>query len=204
METLMILNIRGTNGSGKTTLARRFIHQDATVVDLVDYKLESGKPRTVTGYLSPAESFGPVCVVGSYRTQCGGMDTIPSFDLSQKAILRATSMAADIICEGILASTVFGSWGKFAKEMNEFGRPFAFAYLTTPLDICLQRIYERRKEVAKRTTFNEQLVRDKFKAIAATRDKARRAGFLVYDIPFETSAHSTLAILKGKGDSFRV
>ena len=81
----MIINIRGTNGSGKTTLARQLIGPDAQPIDLVQYdsptKRDPERKQWVEGYGQP----GGFLAVGSYKQGCGGMDTIPSFELQQVA-----------------------------------------------------------------------------------------------------------------------
>lgn len=191
----MILNIRGTNGSGKTTLARSFITENSAYVDLVSYKTEKGKDKTVIGYVHSENS---VCVVGSYRTACGGMDSIPSFDLSMKSIDAALTLTRDVVAEGILCSTVYGSWALFAQS-----RDFRFAYMQTPIEICLERIRERIRARGKEVKFSEKLVRDKFKAISATRDKALRDKHLVYDLPYGDEARAAHDIVSGAGDNYR-
>lgn len=196
----MIVNIRGANGAGKTTAARYFITPDCYETDLAPYKTKSGKDKAVLGTINPKFD---VTVVGSYRTGCGGMDTIPSFDLSYKSIRLAGAVTQHVVCEGILASTVFGSWAEFAKEAGGHREmaPFAFAYLRVPLAECLRRIYERNGGAK----IKEDLVKSKISAIEATRTKAIRAGFLVYDLPLGEgeAGPAVAAILKCEGEQYR-
>lgn len=191
----MILNIRGTNGSGKTTLARAFIKPDTEVV-LTEYTHQlkaSVISRPIYGYRSDG-----VCVIGSYRTACGGLDTIKTFELSRRVIRTALELGdSHVIAEGVLASTVFGSWAAFARQMDEAGYPFVFAYLQTPVEVCLERIRMRNGGKA----IDEKLVRDKVRAVAATREKAMAAGLQVYDLPLGGELEAAHAILRGEGDA---
>lgn len=185
---MTIINIRGTNGSGKTTLARELIGQDIHPVDLVQYtsptKRDPDRQKFVEGWGQP----GGFLAVGSYKQGCGGMDTIPSFELQQQAVLAAARWMRDgrplagiqpqhIVCEGVLASTVAGSWLDFFRHFPAGGHDVIVAYLDTPLEMCLERITAR--QIASKGEAREikvDQVRDKVRAIAATRAKFDAAG----------------------------
>lgn len=182
----MIINIRGTNGSGKTHLARQLIGADAQPVDLVWYdaptKKAPDRKLSVEGWGQPDAFFA----VGSYKQGCGGMDTIPSFDLQQQAVLRAARWEGlaghaprDIVCEGVLASTVAGSWLEFFRHFPSAGHNVLIAYLDTPLELCLERITAR--QIAAKGEAREiktDLVANKIRAIEATREKFKAAGIM--------------------------
>ena len=186
----MIINIRGTNGSGKTTLARQLIGPDAQPIDLVQYtsptKREPERQRFVEGWGSAAP--GGFLAVGSYKQGCGGMDTTPSFELQQQAVLTAACWEKNgkpitgpspehIVCEGVLASTVAGSWLEFFRHFPAGGHDVIIAYLDTPLELCLERITARQiaaKGEAREIKVDQ--VRDKIKAITATRARFDAAG----------------------------
>lgn len=187
----MIINIRGTNGSGKTHLARQLIGADAHPVDLVWYDAPTKKvpdrKLSVEGWGQPDEFFA----VGSYKQGCGGMDTIPSFELQQSAVRVAADWKHEggrplgghgprhIVCEGVLASTVYGSWGEFFQEMEAARHSVIVAYLDTPLELCLERITAR--QIAAKGEAREiktDLVANKIKAIEATRARFKAAGIL--------------------------
>jgi hypothetical protein len=222
---ITVYNIRGTNGSGKSTLARSFIRGDVTappnrpgdpnsplMVDLTTYpsptKQDPGRRRFVEGYGNPGEQLD-VLVVGSYRTACGGLDAVPNFETTFKALDRAIEIMRlqgkapeqAIIAEGVLASTVWGSWGAYATKLRERCAPpnghaqIAFCYLDTPLEVCLERIRARQKAAGKEREIKEELVRDKVKAVAATRTRALEAGHLVYDLPYQIADTALFAII---------
>ena len=214
---ITILQIRGTNGSGKSTLARSFIAGDPaaapnqpgvkdspTLVDLCWYasptKAAPDRRKAVEGYCSPAFLPDTDClVVGSYRTACGGLDGVPDFGTSFAALDGAVRVCRNhpmaehqaIICEGVLASTVAGSWLKYADQSQGDGCDveFAFCYLDTPLEVCLERIRKRQEAVGRARDIKTELVADKIRAIAATRRKAIDAGALVYDLPWNDAEY---------------
>lgn len=206
----LILNLRGTNGSGKTTLARGMIptsaltgNQDGGPVDLVHFssptKKDPQRKGSVTGYGSRGMA---TMLVGSYRTACGGLDTIASFGRQQTAIKAACRIInqvsnptiASVVAEGVLASTVFGSWADFARETAEAGNPFAWVYLHVPLEVCLGRIRKRQQVAGGEREIKKELVADKIKAILSTRTKAISAGFNVFDLPYGGEAAALLDI----------
>lgn len=193
-----IYQIRGTNGSGKTTVARAFLapdYQTQTPVDLSSYPSPTKKdPSRVLRY--PGYGHDGVLVLGKYDDGCGGMDRHPAgkgFAVPIDAINYALrnpifESVHSIICEGVLASGVFGSWSDFAQGLPKEDQ-FVFVYMWTPLDVCLERIQQRRVEAGAEPKTGpdwDRMVKnvaDKFTGTAATRAKAIAAGHMVYDLP---------------------
>jgi len=192
----MIINIRGANGSGKTTVAKAFLRPEdgLTEVELCANPVPKKQPAFVMGTINAAKD---TTIVGPYKTACGGMDALPNFEVCRIAIRSAAKLSRNVICEGVLASTVFGSWADFAIAMN-MTTVFAFAYLQTPVEECLRRIKIRNggKEI------KEELVHGKIKAVAATRVRAIEAGFTVYDLPLELPEQAVAKILAGEGEEY--
>lgn len=215
-----IYNIRGTNGSGKTTVARSFL--STYPVDLSAYhsptKRDPAKMRRYPGTINE----DAVLLLGSYATACGGMDKHPAgkgFAVPQEAIRYALTRIwgpklKAIICEGVLASGVYGSWHEFAQELEREGHTLAFVYLHTPADICLERIRDRQRAAGKEpappgTPEYDRMVENvtgKWKGTMATRDKAIRDDHVVYDIPDDASVAVAVMqdIVAGKGEQYRV
>lgn len=200
----MIINIRGTNGSGKTTLARQLIGPNPNPVDLIQYdsptKRDPHRKAWVEGWGN--ENF---LAIGSYKQGCGGMDTIPSFDLQQKAVLRAArwdgfgeiKAPAHIVCEGVLASTVAGSWLEFFNHFPSRNHQVLIAYLDTPLELCLDRI--RARQIAAKGEAREikrDLVENKIKSINATREKFKAAGIDTVTLRHETALSDLLGVIE--------
>lgn len=204
----MIINIRGTNGSGKTTLARQLIGPDAQPVDLVQYpsptKREPERQRFVEGWGDTS-----FLAIGSYKQGCGGMDTIPSFELQQQAVMTAARWEKNgrpitgpspehIVCEGVLASTVAGSWLEFFRHFPVGGHMVLIAYLDTPLELCLERITAR--QVAAKGEAREikvDQVRDKVRAITATRARFDAAGIRTITLRHEHAEADLMEAIRG-------
>jgi thymidylate kinase len=173
----MIINIRGTNGSGKSTVAMKFIKHGAEEVVLAQYpsptKKEPDRLKDVIGYVSNWADYGTVCVVGPYDRQIGGLDRIPSFEAQRNAIRAATKIADTVICEGVLASTVYSSWAEFFKEMGSV----TVLYLDTPLETCYDRIKQRQIEATgEAKEIKTEQVAAKVKMIESTRQKFAKDG----------------------------
>jgi hypothetical protein len=152
-------------------------------------------------------------VVGAYKTACGGLDTVPSFDLSFSATAEAARLAqehadlkwngqgATVIAEGVLASTVWSSWSLFDRNMEANGHQFAWCYLDTPLEACFERIRARQAAAGKAgKVIKADLVTDKHRAILATRTKALADGRLVYDLPWQTAEAALRKIIHGEDE----
>lgn len=214
----IVFNIRGCNGSGKTTLARAFLPPDLLggsilggPVELCPYpsptKKDPGRVLRVTGYVRTDADLGNIGVVGPYTTPTGGLDNLPSFKVQQDAISYMIRWCGvrNVIAEGVLASTVYGSWAEYDKalgaghdvQLSGAVHQFAYCYLSTPLDVCLERIKARQEASGKVRDIKTELVADKHKAIAATRRRALGDGRLVYDIPYEEARTALRDIMYG-------
>lgn len=186
------LNIRGTNGSGKSTLARRFFGEDDATANLAGYVNKSGKPKWATGRVNPNTM---TCVVGNYDTMAGGLDKLPSFDIQFKAIEAALALPdVDlVVAEGVLASTVLGSWADHAKKLISEGHRVIWAFMSTPVPVCLARIQERNGG----KPIKEDLVKGKWVQIDRVRQRAELVrGLIVTQLPFEGEWEALQAILK--------
>lgn len=133
----MIINIRGTSGSGKTTVVRGIMNK-GSVIPLDEHK----KPA---GYRVEIPDLGqPVYVVGPYTTACGGTDAIGTQDEVCDRI-RAFAPLGHVLVEGLLMSKTFGRYAKLDRELDAQGQHFIWAFLDTPLDVCLARVGARRE-----------------------------------------------------------
>lgn len=220
-EPITIYNIRGPNGSGKSTLARSLISGDPAaapnregvpgsprMVDLTWYdsptKKDPARRRSVEGYVSHFDDLEAI-VVGSYRTACGGLDATPNFGTAFAAIDGAVNLLDQhgshtqraVVAEGVISSTVWGSWGDYAGEiMDRDAAVFAFVYLIPPLEVCLERIRERQRAAGGERPIKEELVADKIKAVRATREKALQSRSVVYDLDAELPAEDVARHLR--------
>jgi len=207
-----VLNIRGTNGSGKSHLVRSMLPtpEYRPNVNLARYdsptKRYPDRKNVVPGYVLSERDLGLFGVVGSYETPTGGLDGVPTFaaQIASCAQLLNDNECCTVLAEGVLASTVFGAWGAFADDLSRLSRHrMAFLYMSTPVDVCLMRITERQIKAGRIRDINEQLVRDKVRAVAATRERALAAGHAVFDLPFGLERVALTGIMRGDMESYR-
>jgi predicted ABC-type ATPase len=198
-----VWNIRGTNGSGKSTLVRHWTEGHTDRIVLSNYpsptKADPGRYGYVEGYHRVGLAI--TIIVGPYEAPTGGMDKLPSFEVCRQAISQACRMAPHVLCEGVLASTVFGSWAEYAARLAEHGVTFNWVYLQTPLEVCFERIKARQEDSGRVRGVKANQVADKVRAVAATRTKALAAGFPVWDLPF---MREEAALIDMIGEKYRV
>lgn len=166
----MIVSIRGTNGSGKSTLVRNYMRK----LIGVEPTTELGK---VIGYSGRNRTGNLVGIVGRYETDCGGCDTIKTQDLVIARVKNAAHFGHAIF-EGVIVGDI---WGRYKALSDEYAPgEFVFAYLNTPLKLCLERVAERRARKGKDPTdFNAALVEQKYNNAIRQMHKARREGATV-------------------------
>lgn len=162
-----VINIRGTNGSGKSHLVRQWMRK-------VGYEPYPRRQNLFGGdaLCGPIEYYrlrdGGI-VLGSYETACGGCDTMGTFAQIERAIRdRLKSKPPYLIFEGIVVSTVFGTWFKFSQSIGGM----TWAFLDTPLTVCIERVYGRNRGAR----IGEDLLRRKFQSIDTVRLKAIESG----------------------------
>lgn len=211
-----VFSIRGTNGSGKSSVARRFLPVPLTggpkggPAELNLYpsptKKDPERQKRVPGFVRVSQQLGHVGVVGPYSTACGGLDQVVDFQASRRAISFMLNHlgCSHVIAEGLLASGVYGSWGEYSKLLREQGHTYAWCYLSTPLEICRQRI-KARQEAAGRVNkvINWDLVDGKYAQVVANRLKALEMGEVVYDLPFLGEVEAVIDIMRGRGENHR-
>jgi ABC-type dipeptide/oligopeptide/nickel transport system ATPase component len=152
----MIVQIQGTSGSGKSTLVRALMKAAQRVQPLTgnsgnasveaDYRLHFGHQGRTHVY-----------VVGKYATPCGGCDQVGSSAEVLRRV-RAFAKRGHVVFEGLLLS---GGQGTLGRAMLRYGRGFAYAFLDTPLELCLQRVQARREARAQRTGVAAKLLNPK-------------------------------------------
>lgn len=131
----MIINIRGTHGSGKSTIVKRFL-------DKFEPEELGDNPKKPEGYELDLGLNRNLLVVGSYKTACGGCDGIQPYADIWPRVLDYSNYG-HVLFEGALVSSSYGNIGRASEQ---FGNEFVFAFLDTPLDVCLERIVERRRK----------------------------------------------------------
>lgn len=183
--THCILRISGTFGSGKTTAARGFLkypHQEML-----------GSDGKLKGYKIDAGLRSPVFLLGSYRNVCGGCDGIPTQAEIANRVLRAHP-AGHVLYEGALVSGA-GLAGAVTMATQPTGCS-VYAFLDTPLELCIERVKGRREAAGNDKPFNPKNTIQKFDSVVGTYKALRKAECDVRMIDYTNPHPALFAILQ--------
>ncbi len=162
----MLIKIHGTSGAGKTTAVRALMESAASITSLGS----PGRPHAYRlGGLLPE----PIYALGSYETACGGMDTVTKVG-EQIDLIHRFAALGHVVYEGLLLSTYLGV---VARAMEQYGAKHIYAFLDTPIDLCVERVLSRRAEAGNDRPFNPQGTKDKYYVIQRLRGRAEREGY---------------------------
>lgn len=186
---MRFINVRGCNGSGKTTLLREFgkmpgcFVSPVSVTHEIKNKDESGKVRVNHPPIPVTYCPNGVAILGDYTPAAAGAttagcDRIKTQEATKNALERIArnERVKFILFEGIVVSTIYGPW----KEWAEANGGMAWAFLDTPLDLCLKRVQERNggKPV------KEDQIADKHATIGRVQHKAFTDGQTVLNLDY--------------------
>lgn len=180
----VIINVRGTSGSGKTTAARRFLDFPHSTLTR---KLTSKTGRVsekVAGYgISVPNLVNTLYLVGGYNNVCGGLDSMGTQEEHAALITKAYAAGGNVLCEGLLLSSV-SSGATVPKAMLDLaGRDnVIFAFMDTPLEVCIERVKQRRLERGEEKPFNETNTRKKYEDTRNARQRLIDEGCRVEDL----------------------
>lgn len=181
-------NLRGTNGSGKTHVARALLAEmNAEPCEYFGRKIRS--------YIGTWEQWR-VVVFGSYETQCGGCDTIPSVKIVAEMLQDYMSRpGVDLVFyEGLMISHMIGTVGAVAKT---FGNRHAMGFLNTPLGVCIDRVRARRVERgADGAGFDPRNIIADHPRVLGARRNAIAQGFKVCDVEYSAAFDHTKILLR--------
>jgi len=198
----MIIDLRGPNGSGKTWVMEQMRKMPGTETALCGPGLlpasqQEKAPETIWAIALYLEALAdPLYLVGPYsrRGHGQGVDKVMPMD-EVTARVEYLARHGHVAFEGVIASTIFGRF--FDTAMRHPGA-YTVIQLTTPLELCLERIRDRRQ--ARGTDpgeFKAELVEDKIKAIGSACDRFRTAGVRVISSTSERAPTTIMEALGG-------
>lgn len=175
----MIINLRGTSGSGKTYAVRKLLVRHSPIIPITN---EDG--NIIANCI--AYHMQPIYVIGDYTgAVCGGCDGIARKGGQNIvcSLVRYFSQFGHVIFEGLLISGLYARYAALNKELrDEYGEQYVWAFLDTPIERCIGRVLERRKERGEKKPFNDENTRNKHRSVLKCKDKALADGFDVRDI----------------------
>ncbi len=133
------VNIRGTSGSGKTTVVRGVMAKGQLTRLFV-----AGNEKPEAYRITVSKMTYPIYALGNYEQTCGGMDTVPTQDAICD-LIRKYSVKGHVLVEGLLMSHLFSRYASLDQELHAKGIHFIWAFLDTPLELCLERVTARRE-----------------------------------------------------------
>lgn len=142
----MIINLRGTSGSGKSTIVRAVMAKYPTV----EKAFLSGRKQPI-GYFCTRPDGTSLWVVGHYESPCGGCDTISvpgTIDFIYDVVKSHDDLGHDVLYEGLIVESDVKRLISVAKGDTVSRippRPTIVIALTTPVELCLEGIRNRRE-----------------------------------------------------------
>jgi len=138
----------------------------------------------------------PLYVVGSYTQTCGGCDTIPTQDW-MCSLVRYWSQFGNVLFEGLLMSHLFARYKALCGELTSYGERYIWAFLDTPIEVCIERTKQRRLVRSDDREFDPQNTVKKYNDILRVIPKTRACGFDVRMIDHtKDTIEQILAILR--------
>lgn len=193
--TNKILKLHGCSGAGKTTAVRSLMLTADTIHEVIpdDWGGKPNKSEKIEAYILEFNHWDtPICVLGSYKNNCGGMDSYMSDAESIIKLIEAYRDVGHVVFEGLLLSTYYGGVG---KHLEQYGDDFIMAFMNTPILVCLERVTHRRDVQQSKNKFNPQMTVDKYNTIEHLKKKCQVNGRRVVDIEYDKDAVPQLQIL---------
>jgi adenylate kinase family enzyme len=169
----LIINLRGTHGSGKTYVSHELIrrYSNEAVID-PEYVQEKHfvKPN--------AHVFGPdLAIIGRYKS---GMDGIFPQTIVEEMIEYWANKSTSVIWENVMVSANVGRWCDLTHKLNPVNHG-VWLFFDTPLQLCIDRVFERRTQSAERGFNHRQEDSDvKLDVLAGHWRRCRRAAVRAY------------------------
>jgi predicted ABC-type ATPase len=175
----MLVKLHGTSGSGKSTVARYLMKQGLSIPEGKAYRVDMFQLEK------------PLYILGLYNSQCGGCDTLTA--LEQIALIHKYAPVGHVFYEGLLGSEYYGKLGEASER---YGKDHVFAFLDTPIEICIARVIARRLAKGNTKPLNEDNTRNRIYKIASLRAKLIKTGRNVVDIDHNQANIQILDLFK--------
>lgn len=172
----MVLNLRGCMGAGKSYIVHQLLKKYSHTIE------QTGKD--IRGYILRDDRLhNTIAVIGRYDRTCGGCDSIKEQDDICDRIRQAHADGYSVLFEGMMIGHIFKRYSELADELGH-RNDFIFAYLDTPKDLCVQRVFDRRAARGAKKEFDPHNVIKEYADQTRTRGRFlnEKGGYRVVDI----------------------
>jgi hypothetical protein len=190
---MSVVLIRGTSGSGKTWIAEQVIAACGGIKESLQIKL--GDPRKPESKWKTGAYIWrdpPVTVLGRYDATCGGCDTLSwkgAADVVEKFVIDQAMNGQKVLLEGLMVSS-------YGQERLKRIPGLTVIYLTTPLDLCIEGVNQRRQARGAVKPLDETNTRAKHHTLLVTNRSNKREGIKVEELG-RAEAHARVMELMG-------
>lgn len=187
----LLIKLHGTSGSGKTETVRRALFEDPAldrmVVPIPDRwpHVHSRRKAFATRFVHPVDPPN-ITVIGDYAATCGGCDGIKTQDDVTGRVQHFLSQGENVVFEGLLISQIYGRYMELARDAAAT-HEVVYGFLDTPLDLCLDRVRERRERAGNFSPLNTSNTESKWHDMQRNLLKYRADGVPVESIPWQES-----------------
>jgi hypothetical protein len=187
---MTVLDIRGTHGSGKSYIVHQLINQEDKIGFICDNDVCIG--TYVAGH--------DLAIVGSYDRVCGGCDGIKTADEICRRTRILSAEYKNVILEGILVAHTHRRYAELARDITlSSNQQYVFCFLTTPYEVCIQRVQDRRVARGQTAEFDLfHLTNDYERCHNRLPRKFQAEGFTVELLDWENPMPQILELLKRK------
>ena len=183
---MIIVKLHGNSGSGKTTVARGIMARDPGVTPI-------GNPKRPEAYEVKIKGLKKsLFVLGPYTNTCGGLDSVPNWRAAAD-LLHKYAALGNVFYEGLLSSTYYGGFG---AETERYGNDHIFAFMDTPLEVCLERVKARRVAAGNLKPLDETNTRNRQRPIEGVARKVKMLGRRIEVIDFSDPITQVLGLYK--------
>jgi hypothetical protein len=140
----------------------------------------------------------PLAIVGHYETACGGCDTITDVSDAFAAVRLLHELEGlDVIFEGLLIAADVNR----TVELHRAGIDLHVLALTTPLDLCVASVNQRRwAKNPEKPPVNPKNTASKYRGVELSIPRLRAAKVPVYELCRETAFEKACELLNLNDD----
>lgn len=180
----MIINIRGTSGSGKSTIVYN-------LMDIWPWKpcVQPGSKKWSAVQIDSPH--GIIYAIGSYQTQCGGCDGVPTQDEVCRRV-RYYAKRGHVLFEGLIVTSCYARYRDLMDELGDY----KMCFLNTPLRTCISRVKKRRKKKGNNKPFNPANTEAKFHQTRRTIERAEEDNVDYQILDYKHATEEVICLLK--------